>query len=89
MNRSRAFVASVLAELAALCAWLYFAAGRFVPPPQPEKAPPPAKVVIGTFNIENFDMTSPQRSTHYTHSDALALARSIRSSGAAVLALQE
>lgn len=90
MSRVRKSAAAVaVLALAAGLFWLYRAAERFS---LPESLPPvesEARVVIGTFNIENFNMTAPQSKTHYTRGDAAELARSILRSGADVLALQE
>ncbi len=85
----KAAAAVALLVLAGAFVGLHRAAVRLSPP---EAAPPAesgARVVIGTFNIENFSMTDPQSRTHYTRSDAASLARSILRSGADVLALQE
>ena len=85
----KAAAAVVLLALAVALVCLHFAAKRLSPH---EPVPPvesATRVVIGTFNIENFNMTDPRGKGHYTRSDAAALARSILRSGADVLALQE
>lgn len=49
----------------------------------------PARVVVGTFNVENFDLRDIRSRTGYTEEDAANVAMSILKSGAGVLALQE